>query len=265
MTQRRGSITGRRWLGLAALGAMAAAAVLCPGPAAATEAAHGASPRPAFDGAAPDVLGSLSVRAPTLVALPRWRAVLAAFEDWRARVEGCATPACTALPEKILLARAERLRLMPLPQRVAAAAAFVDQVLMTPSPTESAAAGTVDLSAPWPTLHQILVNGARGPLARTLAKYFTLRMGGVPADQLRLVVARDTLSEQLDMFVVVDLPGQPRVGLVGRGLTPLTRDQAAFHVPLYSFDETSRWIHMPRARAALAAAPGRPTGTEKEQ
>ncbi|SDG35458.1 hypothetical protein [Roseospirillum parvum] len=213
--------------------------------------------------ARPDILGSVAIPADTLAALPLWRRALADQANWLADLKGClgrGEAECASLPEKVWLARIEGLATLPAAEKASAANLLVNQLLgesppdpAAPDPATPAAPAAPAADAPWPTLGDLL--GAHrqpaGDLALALAKYHTLRAAGVPAVDVRVVATHPTLGGGGHFLAVTRVDGDWQLlGSAGGLLEPAGR--SSLFAPLYSFNETTRWVHFP---ARLAEHP----------
>ena len=84
-----------------------------------------------------------------------------------------------------------------------------------------------------------------GRLAAALAKYVSLRDVGFPAEDLRIVVAADTLRGNPTVLVVGRAGGRDLMLASG---SDAVREAASAHNlrPFYSFNETTLWLHVPQ-------------------
>ena len=76
-----------------------------------------------------------------------------------------------------------------------------------------------------------------------IIKYFTLKELGFPADQMRIVVLRDTIRNLAHAVLVVYLDGDIYV-LDNLSTAVLTHKRFKHYLPQYSVNEMGRWAHM---------------------
>lgn len=89
-----------------------------------------------------------------------------------------------------------------------------------------------------------------------IAKYLLLRAAGVPAQQLRLVVLRDTRLG-LDHAITAAYVGGEVLVLDNQRRDIARADEIRHYQPYYSINEEGWWLHIgPRARYAAAAEAG---------
>jgi predicted transglutaminase-like cysteine proteinase len=108
-----------------------------------------------------------------------------------------------------------------------------------------------------------------------IAKYRSLRLLGLPADQLRMVVVQDVIRDLPHAVLAVYLEDEVYI-LDNLTDAVLPQARVGHYVPYYSVNEVTRWAHTPRrlgrhqqprrgragtARAALAVA--RPSATKE--
>ncbi|WP_299439417.1 hypothetical protein [uncultured Rhodospira sp.] len=231
-------------LGVALL--VAAVLVLASGTARADE------PPPPADQARPDIMGTVSVRAPDLSAFPHWRTALDAFDAWLERATACLEAACDdlSLIETVWLNRVEGLALLPPEHMARRAAQFLDDLLGVEA--------TDDVAPPagsWPTLRDILVGGQRDARALALARYYTLRAAGLAPSALRLAMARDTLTLDTLYVILIETAAGP-IAMTRYGVHPLTHGDEPAFVPLYAVDHAGRWLYFPDAVTPTTAPAG---------
>ncbi len=85
-----------------------------------------------------------------------------------------------------------------------------------------------------------------------IAKYRSLRLLGMPADRLRMVVVQDVIRDLPHAVLAVYLDGEALI-LDNLSASVLTQDRVDHYVPYYSVNEEARWVHTP-PEANLAAA-----------
>ena len=85
-----------------------------------------------------------------------------------------------------------------------------------------------------------------------IAKYVSLRLLGVPDDQLRLAVVQDELRN-LAHAVLVVYKRDTAVVLDNLTNAVLPHDRLTNYTPYYTVNATTRWAHVPPSRLAMPA------------
>ncbi len=80
---------------------------------------------------------------------------------------------------------------------------------------------------------------------KVILKYFLLKKAGFPAGNFRLLLAEDPLSGSRQMMLVVKDREDVKI-LSDQGSAILNQDDLSFFVPIISWNDTARWIHIPR-------------------
>lgn len=88
-----------------------------------------------------------------------------------------------------------------------------------------------------------------------IAKYVSLRLLGVPEEQLRLAVVQDELRD-LAHAVLVVYKHDTAVVLDNLTNAVLSHDRITNYSPYYTVNATSRWAHVPPSRIAMPAVGG---------
>ena len=78
------------------------------------------------------------------------------------------------------------------------------------------------------------------------AKYFSLLSLGFTDDQIRLVIVRDDSIGELHALTIVSLDGETLV-LDNRSQRVLRDNQIRTYRPIYSFNRSRNWMHLPAA------------------
>lgn len=86
-----------------------------------------------------------------------------------------------------------------------------------------------------------------------IAKYFTLKELGIPPEDMRIVVLRDTIRNLAHAVLVVYLDGEAYV-LDNLSNVVQPHSRLRNYTPQYSVNETGRWTHI-KGRPAGAATP----------
>ncbi|MDE6734019.1 MAG: transglutaminase-like cysteine peptidase [Desulfovibrio sp.] len=88
-----------------------------------------------------------------------------------------------------------------------------------------------------------------------IAKYFTLKELGIPPEDMRIVVLRDTIRNLAHAVLVVYLDGEAYV-LDNLSNVVQPHSRLRNYVPQYSVNENGRWTHIKRRPAGTAKARG---------
>jgi predicted transglutaminase-like cysteine proteinase len=92
-----------------------------------------------------------------------------------------------------------------------------------------------------------------------IAKYRSLRLLGLPADQLRMVVVQDVVRDLPHAVLAVYLEDEVYI-LDNQTDAVLPQARVPHYVPYYSVNEVTRWAHTPPD--ALVVTSSRASGTE---
>ena len=76
-----------------------------------------------------------------------------------------------------------------------------------------------------------------------IVKYFTLKELGIPAENMRIVVVRDTLRNLAHAVLAVYLNGDAYI-LDNLSNTVLSHSRIRQYSPQYSVNESGRWAHL---------------------
>lgn len=186
-----------------------------------------------------DIMSTVSVRAPTLAAFPRWQTALAIAQPWMSRMQACLDQPCQDLSvvEKVWLSRTQAFARLPVDKRAGAVAGFLNELLNVPPEAMAEAP-----EGPWPSMRDILAGGGRNGLGLALARYFTLQASGIDPAHLRLMIGRDTLTQDRTFVVEVET-SEGRLALTRYGVQWFSgRDTQPF-IPIYAFNHQNRWLY----------------------
>lgn len=86
-----------------------------------------------------------------------------------------------------------------------------------------------------------------------IAKYVTLRQLGFAADQLRLVVLRDTVRDLTHAVLAVYHEDEVYI-LDNLSRLVVRQAEVPHYVPYYSINETTRWAHVSPAETLVASS-----------
>lgn len=207
-----------------------------------------ATPLTSPSAAEPRLFGALSLAAENLTALPQWTDALGRWQQDEDARQTCLRQkqrGCEALRETVWRSRIDGLSTLPFKERLRQANALINGLIPVIdkdgreiSPTLSG-----DAPGPWPTPREAITGAAKGSLAQALTKFATLRLAGTPNDVLRIVVARDVLRDHPVYLVAATIDGRFYI-LDSMNDSLREAQDAALYIPLYSFNETTRWFHL---------------------
>lgn len=198
----------------------------------------------------PPLLGSEAFPSDNLGALPQWQRVLAKRADEQTRIAACDADikACPSTKVVAWRAKVQQLRsAYPLDQLLEVNR-WVNTALHL---ADDKAYGAADHWAS--PLEFVERSGDSEDFA--IFKFFMLRELGFDNDQLRIVVARDTLRNR-PVTLVAAFHGEAVYLLDDVTDAVLRQEQAGHYVPFYSVNETTRWAHVINA--------GDPSGEPQE-
>jgi predicted transglutaminase-like cysteine proteinase len=194
------------------------------------------------------LFGMLAVHAPSLAGLPQWRRALREI-----RAEGEVYRACAADPatcpseqardwQRFLAGLAGR----PPVEQARAVNRYANR---WPYRTDQQVWGRSDHWAS--PLDFLLRSGDCEDYA--IMKYVSLRLLGVPAEMLRLVVLQDTARDLAHAVLTVTVGDATYV--LDNLADNLARPAALPHyVPYYSVNEDDRWVHVSERSVVISAA-----------
>lgn len=192
---------------------------------------------PARAAPADDVFRSRTLTAGDLSAVPQWTEALArsAAEAEALRAPASGEP-CAGVSAAAWCATVAAARPLPPDRRIYEINRFVNAMV-------GGDAGVPAAGAPWPGLAEAL-RGQGGGVAAAVVKYLSLREAGIPAADLRVVVAEDVLRGSRTALLLARAGGE---SLVLAADTDVLRGAArtANLRPYYSFNETTLWMHLP--------------------
>lgn len=182
-------------------------------------------------------LGTVEFGSADLGALEQWQDVLARIALERKVYEKCEASFAACSPPALLAWRAmiERLKGKPLLQQIEAVNQFVNS---RPERADRDAFGKEDY---WASPLEFLEHSGDGE-DFAIMKFISLRELGVSNQQLRLLVADDTLVNRREVIVVVYDHGRP-LFLGSEWGFVAEEKHLPYHIPYYSMNEERRWTH----------------------
>jgi len=86
-----------------------------------------------------------------------------------------------------------------------------------------------------------------------IAKYLALRAGGMPAEDMRVVIVRDHARRRMHAVLAVYVRG--RASILDSLYDAIVEADVIDHCePIHSINEQGRWLHRPRRGVATRAA-----------
>lgn len=193
------------------------------------------------------LFGSIEFRADSLSALPRWERVVNKLTDEHVLFAACDEDMIACTDPALFTWRAfmAGLRSEESTKRELAEAvhSFVNR---WPYITDNALWGQSDY---WATPTEFL-NHSGDCEDYAILKYVSLRELGFSADDVRIVVVKDTVRDIAHAVLAVNLPEegeeQPAEQVILDSLynVILSQDQLMQYIPYYSVNENSRWAHI---------------------
>jgi predicted transglutaminase-like cysteine proteinase len=188
--------------------------------------------------ARPALFGTVEFRAESLAALPRWQRVMARIEDERPIYDLCReTPA--ACPSRSAGAWQSMVRTQagrPPQEQLRVVNRFFNA---WPYRTDLEVYGKSDY---WASPLEFLRNSGDCE-DYAIIKYVTLRQLGFEAEQLRMVVVRDTQRDLAHAVLAVYLEREVYI-LDNLSNRIMAHHEVSHYVPYYSVNETTRWAHV---------------------
>jgi predicted transglutaminase-like cysteine proteinase len=189
------------------------------------------------------------IRAESHSGLRQWQAVLERIRSERPVYDACSNDP-KACPSRAVMAwqsLLHQLRDAPLDEKVTRVNRFVNQWRYR---TDQAVYGKSDY---WASPLEFLANSGDCE-DYAITKYVSLRLLGVPDQQMRLAVVQDTIRNLAHAVLVVYMD-DTAVVLDNLTNAVLPHDRVANYTPYYySVNETTRWAHVPSSRIMMSAA-----------
>lgn len=204
------------------------------------------------------LFNTVEFRAESLAALPQWQRTLHRIADEERTDQACARDA-EACPFRAVLAWQSMIKGQagrPAIDQLQAVNRFLNEWSYKPDEQNY---GRRDY---WATPLEFLRHSGDCE-DYAIIKYVSLRQLGYPADQLRLVVVRDTLRDLAHAVLAVYLPDDVYI-LDNLTSAVLPQRRVTQYVPYYSINETTRWAHVMPLDTLASSAPdrqGRTPGT----
>ena len=196
------------------------------------------------------LFGTSEFRVDSLAELPQWQRVLRRADAEEASLRGCLERP-DRCPTRSLRAWATLLRdLAALPPRaqVEAVHRFVN------ARRYRADAENYGLSDYWATPLEFFRRSGDCE-DYVIAKYRSLRLLGLPADRLRMVVVQDMVRDLPHAVLAVYVDGEALI-LDNLAADVLPQERFRHYLPYYSVNERSRWVHTPPEATLAATLPG---------
>ena len=209
----------------------------------------GISAHPAAAATVP-LFGTVEFRVDSLAELPQWQRVLRRADAEQASLRGCLEQP-DRCPTRSLRGWATFLHdaaALPPRAQVEAVHRFLNA---RPYRADAENYGRSDY---WATPLEFLRRSGDCE-DYVIAKYRSLRLLGLPAERLRMVVVQDVVRDLPHAVLAVYLDGE---ALILDNLAADVLPQARFrhYLPYYSVNERSRWVHAAPEATMAAALPG---------
>lgn len=188
------------------------------------------------------LLGTKEFHMGSIKALPKWTRVLSGIKKDKPLVDQCDQDKTTCKTQKLREWRTfvQSQKGLPLKQLLKNINAYANNF---PYITDQALWGKSDY---WATPLEFLANSGDCE-DYVILKYTTLRQLGIPAEQLRLVVVKDTVRNIAHAVLAV-YDGSEIYILDSLFDAVLSHQQVLQYIPYYSVNENGRWAHIKPAR-----------------
>ncbi|MGH1481071.1 MAG: transglutaminase-like cysteine peptidase [Geminicoccales bacterium] len=197
----------------------------------------------------PPLFDTVGYRNNSLDALPQWRRVLDEIREEEALYHACGN-GIVPCPSKSLLAWYAMMKGQAEQPKMAMLHAVNRFVNQWPHRSDSVNHDQVDYwSSPLTFLRR---SGDCEDYA--IIKYVSLREMGFPAEDLRIVVVRDTLRDLAHAVLVVHVEGDLYV-LDNLFQAVLPQARVRQYLPYYSVNEQARWAHIPNNSMMISSTP----------
>lgn len=196
------------------------------------------------------LFGTAEFRVESLAELPQWQRVLRRAEAEEGVVRACAERAdrCPNRATRAWVALLRDIALLPPRAQVEAVHRFVNERKYR------ADSDNYGVSDYWATPLEFFRRSGDCE-DYVIAKYRSLRLLGMPAERLRMVVVQDVVRDLPHAVLAVYLNGEALI-LDNLSASVLTQDSVGHYVPYYSVNEQARWVHTPPDAAVTAAMLG---------
>lgn len=213
----------------------------------------------AADAGSPRLFGTVEFRAASLAALPQWQRTLGAIERERGTYETCRrdVASCPSRGAHAWLAMIDAQRDRTPVDQIDRVNRFLNKWQYEP---DSSNYGRRDYWAS--PLEFLRRSGDCEDYA--IIKYVSLRELGFSAEQLRVVVVKDTVRDIAHAVLAVYLDGEV---YILDNLTPTVRrqDSVTRYVPYYSINETTRWAHVSPLNRLVSQVAESPTPSSPQR
>lgn len=197
----------------------------------------------------PALFDTVSYRTDSLEALPQWRRVLDEIAEEKPIYRACADASGPCLSKALLawLAMMKGQSGQSDMAKMRAVNRFINQWAHQPDIVNHAQQDF--WSSPLTFLRQ---SGDCEDYA--IMKYVSLREMGFDAEQLRIVIVRDTLRDLAHAVLAVHIEGEIYV-LDNLFQAVLPQARVRQYLPYYSVNEQARWSHLPTNTLMLSSSP----------
>lgn len=197
------------------------------------------------------LFGTVEIASDNLQSLPQWREVIRSFPKLAKTAARCDADIQDCKSQQMTLWRAKirGLELSDPSIQIREINQFINRW------KQVADQDTFGKKDHWATpLEFIPVGGDSEDFA--IMKYISLKELGIDPSKMRIVVTNDVLRGVTHTILVVKY-GKRTLILDSQNNTVLPEKLVQYYIPFYSVNETTRWAHIPKQTATVAA------GTDK--
>ncbi|MCG8493501.1 MAG: transglutaminase-like cysteine peptidase [Sneathiellales bacterium] len=197
------------------------------------------------------LFGTIEIASDNLQSLPQWRKVVSSFPELSKTAAQCDADIQDCKSQQMTLWRAKirGLELSDPSIQIREINQFINRW------KQAADTNTVGKKDHWATpLEFIPIGGDSEDFA--IMKYISLKELGIDPSKMRIVVTNDVLRGVTHTILVVKY-GKRTLILDSQNDTVLPEKLVQYYIPFYSVNETTRWAHIPKQTASVAA------GTDK--
>lgn len=197
------------------------------------------------------LFGTIEIASENLQSLPQWRKVMGSFPKLAKTAARCDADIQNCKSQQMTLWRAKirGLELSDPSIQIREINQFINKW------KQAADLETFGEKDHWATpLEFIPVGGDSEDFA--IMKYISLKELGIDPSKMRIVVTNDVLRGVTHTILAVKY-GKRTLILDSQNNTVLPEKLVQYYIPFYSVNETTRWAHIPKQTATVAA------GTDK--